>query len=351
MPTSFDQIQPCDGRDLLQKVVYNLVVELAEKRVQVCSTLASVFEGFGINNFSPCESINDQILELITGGEGAAASNALGLLAGLPPHSLRIITQGYDSLTEEEKVEVQEYLRARAITFTQTTLLPIIQQEVAKVFVCPTPERARELLVTSQNISTVVNTVSRRFNQLTRVVNISSAAVNALNSIVTSSEAAVTGLDVTLPAVAATPSGASGPIARLISKLERFIDKKKEEIEILDTRLCNAANTLKYVNAQLAILQAFVQLIDTMLQACAVDTSGLQVEFTPTSYNRNSDPLTYRGYTLEIRTVPGQTRAPQRFAVAIDRQGVVVLQGPRSFSSSTDILIQEIKFRIDNLLG
>lgn len=96
MPTSFDQIQPCDGRDLLQKVVYNLVVELAEKRVQVCSTLASVFEGFGINNFSPCESINDQILELITGGEGAAASNALGLLAGLPPHSLRIITQGYD---------------------------------------------------------------------------------------------------------------------------------------------------------------------------------------------------------------------------------------------------------------
>lgn len=42
--------------------------------------------------------------------------------------------------------------------------------------------------------------------------------------------------------------------------------------------------------------------------------------------------------------------APRRFAVAEDKEGVVVLQGPKSFSSSTDILIEELKFRLDNQL-
>lgn len=42
--------------------------------------------------------------------------------------------------------------------------------------------------------------------------------------------------------------------------------------------------------------------------------------------------------------------APRRFAVAEDLEGVVVLQGPKSFSSSTDILIEELKFRLDNQL-
>lgn len=56
-------------------------------------------------------------------------------------------------------------------------------------------------------------------------------------------------------------------------------------------------------------------------------------------------------YKLEIQTAPDSPAiAPQRFAVAKDPSGVIVLKGQRSFSSSTDILLDEIKFRIDNQL-
>jgi len=56
-------------------------------------------------------------------------------------------------------------------------------------------------------------------------------------------------------------------------------------------------------------------------------------------------------YKLDIQIDPQSPNiAPRRFAVAIDPNNVIVLKGPKSFSSSVDILLDEIKFRIDNQL-
>jgi len=56
-------------------------------------------------------------------------------------------------------------------------------------------------------------------------------------------------------------------------------------------------------------------------------------------------------YELKIKLDPDSPSiAPRRFAVAIDKTGVEVLKGPKSFSSSTKVLLDEIKFRIDNQL-
>lgn len=56
-------------------------------------------------------------------------------------------------------------------------------------------------------------------------------------------------------------------------------------------------------------------------------------------------------YTLEIVPDPDSPSiAPRRFAVARDPQNVIVMRGAKSFSSSVDVLLDEIKFRIDNQL-
>ena len=43
--------------------------------------------------------------------------------------------------------------------------------------------------------------------------------------------------------------------------------------------------------------------------------------------------------------------AQQRVAVAKNRSGVVILRGQPSFSSDTQVLLDEIKFRLDNQLA
>ena len=56
-------------------------------------------------------------------------------------------------------------------------------------------------------------------------------------------------------------------------------------------------------------------------------------------------------YKLDIVKDPDSPLiAPRHFAVAKNSQDVIVLRGPKSFSSSVDVLLNEIKFRIDNQL-
>jgi len=57
-------------------------------------------------------------------------------------------------------------------------------------------------------------------------------------------------------------------------------------------------------------------------------------------------------YTLDIVNDPTSPKiAPRRFAVAKDKQGVVVFRGPKSFSSSTTVLIDALKLSIINQLS
>lgn len=59
----------------------------------------------------------------------------------------------------------------------------------------------------------------------------------------------------------------------------------------------------------------------------------------------------YKGYKLEILEDSTYKRISQRhYAVARDTAGKIVIQGTPSFSSSTDVLLAEIKFEIDNNL-
>lgn len=56
-------------------------------------------------------------------------------------------------------------------------------------------------------------------------------------------------------------------------------------------------------------------------------------------------------YELKIQTDPNSPAiAQRRFAIAVDNEGVTVLRGAKSFSSDVNILLDEIKFRIDNQL-
>ena len=57
----------------------------------------------------------------------------------------------------------------------------------------------------------------------------------------------------------------------------------------------------------------------------------------------------YKGFTLEIRTDNKPTGTLyKRYAVALDRRGIIVLKGQPSLASSTQILLDELKYLIDS---
>jgi len=77
----------------------------------------------------------------------------------------------------------------------------------------------------------------------------------------------------------------------------------------------------------------------------------------PTAQDKESDGRFFHEgpngiqYELEIVKDPDSPSiAPRHFAIARDPQNVIVMRGQKSFSSSVDVLLDEIKFRIDNQL-
>ncbi len=53
-------------------------------------------------------------------------------------------------------------------------------------------------------------------------------------------------------------------------------------------------------------------------------------------------------YTIRVVIIDDTKIAPQRQAIAVDSRGIIRFSGEPSFSSSTDILIKELQFKIDN---
>lgn len=358
MPNFFQSIgsvEPCDGRDLLQKLTYLVVSEVAKKKAEMCANLEESFTNFGLENFSPCQLLNQTTLDMLLQGNTDGAINYILSTQKLPPHSFKILKSGYKSLEDKEKGELENYLRIIGTSYVRGQVEPIIQEKIAEIVKCPDEAAVRKLLIKLENTVRTVNNLTDKVNRLDSYTAPTSAVVNVLNQAFKDADTAILALDVTLPAVAATPTGASGIIARVIGKVERFIDNNKDDVQKLDDNLCNAAKAIRFAKTQLLITQTLLQVLDVLLRACLIkkdqDPQALAT-FTPITFERSRQSIEYRGYTLEIRTDNNDNGiAPRRFAVALDPAGVVVLQGVSSFSSDTEILLEELKFRIDNQLG
>lgn len=359
MPNFFQSIasvEPCDGRDLLQKLTYLVVSEVSKKKAELCSNLEESFADFGLDNFSPCQLLNQATLDQLLEGDTEGVINYLLSLRSLPPHTFKVLKSGYKSLEDKEKTDIDKYAQSLALNYVRGEIEPIIQAKIAEIIKCPEEEVVKKLQIKLENNARIVNNLLDKVNRLDKYTAPTSATVNLLNQAFKAADIAILALDISLPGIAATPTGASGIIARVIGKVERFIDNNKDGVQKLDDNLCNAAKAVRFAKTQLLIVQTLLQVLDVLLRACLIkkgeqDPQAL-LTLTPITFERTRQPITYRGYTLEIRTDANDSGiAPRRYAVALDPVGVVILQGTSSFSSNTDILLEELKFRIDNQLG
>jgi len=121
-----------------------------------------------------------------------------------------------------------------------------------------------------------------------------------------------------------------------------WIELDKQELDSINT-LNGLLNNIDGSDLNNEIKDRLKSLLDTFI-AHPEDT----VQEIPNFFHTGPNGIVYK---LEIIIDPESPQiAPRRFAVAKNKDGIVVLKGQKSFSSSTQILLDEIKFRIDNQL-
>ena len=77
-------------------------------------------------------------------------------------------------------------------------------------------------------------------------------------------------------------------------------------------------------------------------------------EFTNTIGDSNLEYRAANGVDYKLGVIQDTslgTRIPRKVAIAKDKIGVIVLRGAPSFSSDSEILLEELKFRLDNQLA
>ena len=127
-------------------------------------------------------------------------------------------------------------------------------------------------------------------------------------------------------------------IESLVSSVEPSLNNVKSILETVNTSVEGCVNNTG--NAE--------DLADLLNQVRPLENTGSEgIPGTNFEY-RGANGKTYNLAIIDDNT--SETTAKRRVAVAKDSIGVIILRGQPSFSSDTQVLLDEIKFRIDNQL-
>ena len=142
--------------------------------------------------------------------------------------------------------------------------------------------------------------------------------------------------------------------AGLIITFGDLLADAKDLVKSIANGICDFDDIIGRTEQELQRLITRLEGLDALIANCIEEEANLTT--VPTiqliSNTVTTEGFNYRGYLIKIQQdTQSPSIAPRRFAVALNQSNVVVLRGQPSFSSSTQILIDEIKFRIDQLLS
>ena len=224
---------------------------------------------------------------------------------------------------------------------------------------CPSPDALRDVIRTR-------NRVVRQLNQMFKMIVINSAlafAFRSLAQILKGVRLAMDGLSIpqaigVIPAkdfgglIAAAPYSMTAKLQHINDELEK-LEEKSEGISKA------TLVSLVFVIAGTATVILLLKSIDQMTQECAEENGVTDLELTAINQElldlseeeaEDGNPIigNVNGFIFSVETDNANPvgTLKRRFAVAKDSRGITLLRGEPSFSSSDQILIDELIFYI-----
>jgi len=214
--------------------------------------------------------------------------------------------------------------------------------------ICPSPEQLKS------NISKR-NKIVRQLNQIYSTLILNTTLASVFIIISNSLRNARLTVD-NLPFPLATPPGIGVPYS-LVGKLQNIndlLEKLEKDNKDLNKQILIA---LVFLSASLIIILSLLKGIDDLTQECSKEQnipyeeiSKELLSLTQETEEENSDinlTNSINGFILGVETSKNTVGSlERRYAVAKNNQGISLLKGEPSFSSSDQILIDELAFYI-----
>lgn len=238
---------------------------------------------------------------------------------------------------------------------------------------CPPPRTTKALIEKLDSINNLMNKTDKKIKGFKKIPDV-------LIPVMVAGKVVVEIIShLALPSTIGTPPGPQGgvivsvPVGKITSASNRLVWCRKmvetieEDILAINNLIKQAEGMFDPVRMQLdraiGLLQRCLENPDMSVEERKAILDGIQGVNTSkgmrgqkrTDYKKDGGvPYTSAGgyvYNLSvINEINPQSIIPRRQAIAKDYRDIVVMKGPLSFASSEEVLLDEIKFRIDNQL-
>ena len=242
-------------------------------------------------------------------------------------------------------------VRAALVVQVQKTVLNMVNKFASE---CPNQKELQKIIKTRNTLLGHVGSLRGRvqkFNTVAKGLETTITTTKLLIKVITS---------IPLPTAVIPPGGGVGVPVSLLTKYSNSLIKINKTLDRLIDESAAITAIVASVEPPLQMTENRLKAIDIVIQDCSTgkalaDLSAI-VNASQPKENTGSEGTPdgrylYKGYELAIiQDMDAPKIAPRRYAVAKDRRGIIMLKGQPSFSSSVDILLDEIKFRIDQLV-
>lgn len=219
---------------------------------------------------------------------------------------------------------------------------------------CQSPEELRKMIALRNQIVNklnqivvIIDTFSKLLTGFSVVVLLVLRAKQILNTTRKASSIAVKFIP--------SPPGTPGFVTSLLNDLKDIVEK-------INTKYAAIAGVVASVNLSLSLIKKVLLKIirmlrdlDKYLSKCSPDAdltplgeSLVALEQVDALVEETPNETTYNGFVIEVIEEPFSPTISRRKAVAKNRNGIILLSTPLSFTTLPEILIEEIKLLIDS---
>jgi len=231
------------------------------------------------------------------------------------------------------KLTLIPFVMRLLINFGVTKASEAIKNKFQVPKTCPSPEVIQELIKKR-------NKLAKQLNILFQIINGTLIALGITEGILILAQSSQT-------TILATPTPTPPIVPKTESEINNQIKKYRAIIEGTSIILSILSRILKRV---LDLLES----LDFKIQSCAkdVDLTPITIELNEINQTSNNTQVAdselnkVNGFTFDIETENTTNDLKRKRAVAKNSQGVILLRGEYSFSSSDQILIDELAFYI-----
>jgi len=218
------------------------------------------------------------------------------------------------------------------------------------------PEAQLNLLIIQRNnIVDSLNQIEKYLSLTTKAVGITSTT---LDTLITTAQVLRGLKPAAIAATAASP--APGPFASLVLQINEVLDNLKFDAlgnsklnklkTIIDSTTTPIALTSQFIAKAITVLG----LIDVIIKKCSpnstlsiISQDLINITEAQLKASQTLNNITYKGFIIEIQEVPFSPTVNRRKAVGKNAQGIPLIETELSFTTISQILVNELKLIID----